>query len=503
MFLVCSVYVLTYPRRGFAYGLLDTMNAKVRSEMNLQGAKASLMAVAYYVAYIPSTFWMAGPLIRFGGYRITFLVGLFLFGTGNFIVSSGAQLVVSGQVDKGYSLMVQGMYSVGSGIATLERSANTYVQHCGHKRYAATRLNLAQSMAAIGTVIAPLIAAKFIFQDGVTDGVVTDIARRAIGAGGDTEHAMASVVRLYRICGGAVLGFTAFCAVLFFRTNLVPEIDAAVHAHPSEDAADRPAREKKSWGNLYKRTVHHPVWKEDRLWYASLANFFNLSCQVAVAQFLISYCEQQAGMSHRKGAHMLSIAQALFVVGRFVMSALARFFKARMMLLIFIIGAFLTTTATAFAPGLAGVGLCLTIMFFEGPLFPTIFATLDVVEDEHVSLREDILISSISGGALLSPLVGALSDFVGSKRKDGHGDATAFVLIAAGFAITGSYVVAINTKKSYKQVIDAAAVQEEQKVADVEMANVSDAAAEEEGKVANVSMTEVRAESPERRVESS
>ena len=425
------------------------MNAKVRSGLHLRGAQASLMAVTYYLAYIPTSLFVAGALIRRGGYRITFVLGLGLFGVGNFVVSEGAAFAVKGDEGIGYAVMVVGMFVVGSGISTLERAANTYVVRCGERRWSSVRLNLAQSAAAVGTVVAPLLAAAVIFageEEGSTDGVV--VRRAEPGAG---RHAMASVVSLYRICGGAVLGLAALCALLFFRTELVPEVVAA-NLHVVEDGSEEETR-RVGW---FRRVKNHPLWKEDRLWYASVANFFNLGCQVAVAQFMIGYCQQVAGMKHAKGAHMLSIAQSVFVVGRLVMALACRFMKARKVLLFFILGALTTTTAAAFAPGLFGVACAISIMFFEGPLFPTIFATADVVEDQYSSRREDIVIASISGGAVLSPLVGALSDGIATRRSDNKGDALAFTLISAGFTIVASYIVTINGKKSYKKVIDEA-----------------------------------------------
>lgn len=428
---------------GFAYGLLDTMNAKVRDSMSLQGAQAALMAVTYYAAYVFTPFLVAGPLIRSAGYRLTFVLGLSLFGVGNFVVSEGARLVANG--DEGYSIMVLGMYVVGSGISTLERSANTYVVHCGAPKWASLRLNLAQAAAAIGTVVAPLLAAAIIFNE-PSSGVTADIVKR----GDDGMAAMASVVQLYRICGSAVLGITVVCTWIFFRFHIVPE----VASNPHDTDTDEGSKESDiSW---WRRTLQHPVWNEDRLWFASTANFFNLGCQVAVAQFFIGYCQQVAGMTHARGAHMLSIAQGFFVVGRLVMAGLCRFVKPRKVLLVFILGAIASTAATAVTPGIAGVICAISVMFFEGPLFPTIFATADVVADRYSSLREDIMISSISGGAVLSPLVGALSDGI-AKRNGGKGDALAFFLVAAGFGIVASYVVAINARKKYRAVIDATA----------------------------------------------
>lgn len=58
-----------------------------------------------------------------------------------------------------------GMFVVGSGLSTLETSANPFIAMCGPPRYSEIRLTLAQSFQAVGTVVAPLLASKVLFKD--------------------------------------------------------------------------------------------------------------------------------------------------------------------------------------------------------------------------------------------------------------------------------------------------------------------------------------------------
>lgn len=57
------------------------------------------------------------------------------------------------------------MFIVGSGLSTLETSANPFIAMCGPPRYSEIRLTLAQSFQAVGTVVAPLLASKVLFKD--------------------------------------------------------------------------------------------------------------------------------------------------------------------------------------------------------------------------------------------------------------------------------------------------------------------------------------------------
>jgi len=56
------------------------------------------------------------------------------------------------------------LFIVGGGLSTLETSADPYLSICGPPRLSEFRLEAAQGVQAIGSVIAPLIAAKAFFN---------------------------------------------------------------------------------------------------------------------------------------------------------------------------------------------------------------------------------------------------------------------------------------------------------------------------------------------------
>lgn len=61
------------------------------------------------------------------------------------------------------------LFLVGSGLSTLETSADPYLSICGPPRLSEFRLESAQGVQAIGSVIAPLIAAKAFFGVDASD----------------------------------------------------------------------------------------------------------------------------------------------------------------------------------------------------------------------------------------------------------------------------------------------------------------------------------------------
>ena len=461
---VCCASVLFFIW-GFAYGLLDTMNSHVRKLMQLSKAMSALMAVAYYAAYPVAVFAIAGPLVKRCGYRITFITGLVIFAMGNFVMAAAAGKLIG---------MVTASFIVGLGVATLERSANPYVVRCGPDRLRATRINFAQSWAGVGTVISPLAAAGSII--------------------GNYSQKLAAIVYVYLILGCVILGIASFFLWFFFRTQYMPEVPA------DGDEESRGLR-------------RNPLWSCHKLWWGALGNFCNMGCQVAVAQYLMAYLEDNAGLDDTHGAHYLSVAQTTFVVGRFAFCGASMVVKPRKALGLFIFGCIACSTGAIFAKDAAAIAMVVLIMFFEAPLFPTIFETATDGLEKLASRAEDIMISSICGGALLSPLFGLFADSIGGPKATNNacaaigtgasadgaatatangtnnealstissasasttgtakraasvinmtGTGTAFSLVATSFCVVALYVLIINIYKPYKQALDASRRQDKE-----------------------------------------
>lgn len=60
---------------GFAYGLLDTLNAKFQDALGIGFAQSAGLQAAYFGAYAVAPLTFAGWLVRHVGYRWTFITG--------------------------------------------------------------------------------------------------------------------------------------------------------------------------------------------------------------------------------------------------------------------------------------------------------------------------------------------------------------------------------------------------------------------------------------------
>lgn len=104
----------------------------------------------------PLTF--SGWIVRKFGYKWTFIAGLCIYGVGSLMFWPSA-------VYKSFPGFCGSLFIVGSGLSTLETSANPYIATCGPPRLSEFRLELSQSFQAIGSVVAPLLASKLFFKD--------------------------------------------------------------------------------------------------------------------------------------------------------------------------------------------------------------------------------------------------------------------------------------------------------------------------------------------------
>ncbi|KAF8856131.1 hypothetical protein BDZ45DRAFT_804375 [Acephala macrosclerotiorum] len=75
-----SLVTILFFMWGFAYGLLDVLNAHFQSVLNISQGMSSSLQAAYFGAYGPLTY--SGWIVRRFGYRWAFIFGLCVYGVG-------------------------------------------------------------------------------------------------------------------------------------------------------------------------------------------------------------------------------------------------------------------------------------------------------------------------------------------------------------------------------------------------------------------------------------
>ncbi|EPS40834.1 hypothetical protein H072_5255 [Dactylellina haptotyla CBS 200.50] len=389
--LPCALVTTLFFLWGFAYGLLDVLNAHFQSALNITKSQSSALQGAYFGAYFFFPLTFGGPILRRFGYKITFMTGLCIFGVGCFCFwPSGIYSSFAG--------FCGSMAVVGWGLSTLEVSANPYLATCGPPKYSEIRLSTAQAVQAIGTVVAPVLASYVFFKNTSDLSSLKNVQWVYLGVG----------------CFVFVLAFAFFFAP-------IPEItDADMELQATSD-------------ELAQETG--PLSKQITLFWGVAAQFCYVGAQCAVAGFFINY-SLETGRDHATSSNLLAVAQGLFAIGRFSAAGMMKFIKPRYVLAIFSLGTCVFSILAMNIKGTAGLSFLNVVFFFESCCFPLIFTLAIKKLGKHTKLGSSFLVSSISGGAVWPQLLAQVAD-----RKGTH---FAMLIPFIGFTLAFSFPVYVN-----------------------------------------------------------
>jgi len=389
---ICLVTLLFF-LWGFAYGLLDVLNAKFQTALNITAAKAGGLQGAYFGAYLIGPPTYSGWIVRKFGYRWTFIVGLCIYGV-------GALMFWPSAVYRSFPGFCGSLFIVGSGLSTLETSANPFIATCGPPRLSEFRLELSQSFQAVGSVVAPLLAAR-VFFDHTTPNDLSKVQWTYLG----------------------LAAFVFLLAIVFYFSPL-PEVTDADMALQAEQCAGLTGY------------VDKPMRKQYKLMFGVAAQFCYVGAQVGVAANFIRYAQESAGITESQASDRYAIGQGLFAIGRFAAAGAMMYIKPRHVLLVFMTMIMVFIAAAMGVKGEGGVAMLSIVLFFESCIFPTIFTLSIRGLGRHTKRGSSWIVASVSGGALFPALTGQLAD------HKGYHIAMAVPLI--GFFVAFSYPIYLN-----------------------------------------------------------
>ncbi|KPI37488.1 L-fucose-proton symporter [Cyphellophora attinorum] len=363
---------------GFAYGLLDVLNAKFQTSLNITAAKAGGLQGSYFGAYFIGPLTYSGWVVRRFGYRWTFIMGLCIYGVGALMFWPSAKF-------KSFPGFCGSLFIVGSGLSTLETAANPYIATCGPPRLSEFRLELSQSFQAIGSVVAPLLAARVFFKETNTN---------------DLSHVQWTYVGIAASHGR----------------------DMALQA---EQCADLTGYQEK------------PFRKQYKLFFGVAAQFCYVGAQVAVASQFIRYSEESAGLTEAQASDRYAIGQSLFAIGRFAAAGLFMFVKPRLVLLVFMTMIMVFQACAMGIYGEGGIAVLSLVLFFESCIFPTIFTLSIRGLGRHTKRGSSFIVASVCGGALFPSLTGLAADSSTYHKAMG--------VPLAGFFVSFIFPIYLNT----------------------------------------------------------
>lgn len=372
--------------------------------------ESALVQFSFYGAYFCLALPAAFIIKRFS-YKTGVLVGLGLFAVGSLLFYPASQAM-----QFGYFLIA--IFVLAGGLSILETSCNPYVIALGPEETGTRRLNLAQSFNPVGSVVGMMMAGFLILprMHPATEAERTAMAPEVL-RGIQSEE-------LSAIMGPYVT--LAIALVVLWIALAVVKMPAASDAGPKIDFLPTVGR--------LLRNRHYT--------FGVIAQFFYVAAQICVWTFTIHYISgivdsgrgqslidllESSGISAfvrsirlvnpdsaMTGLTVAGIyhicAMLIFLVARFVCTALMHVIKPSMMLLVLALAALSLTLVVMTSVNLYGVICLVLISGCMSLMFPTIYGIA-----LH-GLREDTkfggagLVMAILGGSLFPMIQAALID---------------------------------------------------------------------------------------------
>src|SRR5215212_294029 len=289
---------------GFCNGMIDVMDKHFQEELHLSLSQSACVQFAHYLGY----FLMAIPAGRLAiklGYKGGIITGLLMVAVGGF------WFIPASHIAQFWAFLL-GVCIIAAGLTFLETIANPYTTVLGPPQYAATRINLAQSINGIGLLLGPIAGGAFFYS------------KNAAGISTGSERLWIP----YAFIGVLVL----VLSVVFFFAPM-PEIQMEDDYHIDQKAAGR----------------RESIWSHPHFWMAVIAQFLYVAAQAGIFSFFINYMTSQVppipaswatsrpdwfethsngilGFSNKAASNLASLGFLCFLIGRFTGSAILKKF---------------------------------------------------------------------------------------------------------------------------------------------------------------------------------
>lgn len=402
-FLVTGLFFLW----GIANNLNDVLIRQFMKSFELSRLQAGLVQSAFYIGYFTFSIPAALTMQR-RGYKFGLVTGLLLYGAGTFLFLPAAAL-------GSYALFLLGLFVIASGLGFLETGANPLVAQLGDASTSVRRLNFSQAFNPLGSIAGVLIGTLFIFS-GVELGPAQIAHLKQTGAyAAYLHHETMRVVPPYLAIGAVVL----LWALLIARTGF----PAIATAPPDASAEPR---------GSYRALLRYPNFL-----FSVVAQFCYVGAQVGTWSYFIQYVQDYTHLPEKTAGYFLTGTLAGFGIGRFLSSQLMRVIPAGTLMGIFAAANIVLVAIGMLLPGWVGLWAIFLTSFFMSLMFPTIFALGIRGLGPHTKPAASLLVMSIIGGAVFTPLIALVYQTAHSMAL-AMGVPLACYLCVAAYAFWGS-----------------------------------------------------------------
>jgi len=318
---------------GFARAILDVLNKHFQEELHISITQSSFIQVITFLAYFLMAI-PAGIYISRHGYRRGVVFGLLLFASGALLFVGASHLATSFM----FAAFLFALFVLGCGLTFLETAANPYSSELGPAETSTSRLNLSQSFNGLGSCIAPAIVGGYLFGGG-------------------------NVQIPYVIMAVVVL----LIALVFSRVNL-PEIPHGQSTETAEIAVKNP----------------YAKLRKNRLFLLGLLSLLLYEvAEISINSYFVNFATMPQWIDGKmypamttatRASYLLSLALIIFMVGRFIGSAVMARIRAEWVLAFCAFCSSLCMVLVLLCPGEWGLYALMANYLFESIMFPTIFS---------------------------------------------------------------------------------------------------------------------------------
>jgi MFS transporter, FHS family, L-fucose permease len=382
---------------GGVTSLNDVIIPKLKELFLLDHMQAMLVQSAFFAAYFTISL-PAAALVRQLGYMRGAVVGLLL-------MMLGCLLFVPVSASPKFSLFLDALFVLASGITIVQVVANPLISLLGPPQTAHSRLTFAQAFNSLGTTIFPYFGALIMLGR-----LAHESAAQLSGPALDAYRA-AETTALAR----SYLGLAGALAV----------IAGAVWLH-----RDRLKGESHEGASIFSGFA---LLKRARFAFGTAAIFLYVGAEVAIGSLIVLYLEQNQvlGLDEQSAGKLIPLYWGGALVGRFVGSAALRLASPGKVLAFNALGAVSLILISANSTGvLAGYSL-LAIGLMNSIMFPTIFSLASEGLGTRAAEGSGVLCVAIVGGAVIPPLTGRIADLSGSLSVALAAPALCYAIIAA------------------------------------------------------------------------
>lgn len=445
--------------------LTDTMLAAFKRIMSLSDSKTAWIQVVCYLLGYGCCAVPGALFIKKYTYKSGVMLGLGLYAAGALLFYP-AMLISGTSVDVSFFVYLLAIFVLFAGLSVLETSANSYVLAIGPESTATRRLNLAQAFNPFGAIAGVVISQIFILSqlNGMTAAERVQLPAAELASIQSEE--LNAVTTAY-----VVLGLVMLLLLFAIRLTKMPNLS------------------EKGERMDFRATLRRLRKNKNYVW-GVVAQFFNIGAQIAVWSFVIRYAmvqldfdgvlaslgsqaptadvinalrsvEPVAGAfynvcewiglddllprtAEQAAATYYIMSLILFVIMRFVCTALMKYVRAYKLLIALAVLAVMFCLGAMLGKGCWGVYCLMAISGCMSLMFPTIYGFGLAGLGEDTKIGGSFMVMAIAGAAVLTQIQGIVSDSTGSIMA-------AYVVPAVAFAVIACYGIFIARKQDQKE----------------------------------------------------